>query len=129
MISRKDSLTHWPLSINVAHHCPLMRHITIKEKTTEVKGTQKYSTKSVSTIFSLESFSLTDLSIEGGLADATPTHYSSTQFILQVFHLQRRSHSQHYPSATTRSSTVVFLHHQQQCCYIAYYDPTKLVTW
>ena len=28
-----------------------MRHITLKEKTTEVKGTQKYSTKSLSTRF------------------------------------------------------------------------------
>jgi len=44
-------------------------------------------------IFSLESFSLIDLSIGGGLVDATPTHCSSIQFILQVFHLQRRSHS------------------------------------
>ena len=43
-----------------------MRHKTIKEKTTEVKGTHKYSTKSLSAIFSLESFSLTDLSIKEG---------------------------------------------------------------
>ena len=40
--------------------------------------------------FSLKSFSLTDLSIGGGLANATPTCYSSTQFILQVFLQQRQ---------------------------------------
>ena len=39
------------MSINAAHHCTLMRHITIKEKTTEVKGAHKYSTKSLSTHF------------------------------------------------------------------------------
>ena len=63
-------------------------------------------------VFSLESFSLTDLSIEGGSADATPACYSSPQFILQDSHLQRWPLSQHHPSTTTRSSTVDFLHHQ-----------------
>ena len=63
-------------------------------------------------IFSLESFSLTNLSIRGDLADATLACYSSPQFILQDSHLQRRSHSQHRPSVTMRSSTVDFLHHQ-----------------
>ena len=62
-----------------------MRHITIKEKATEVKGTYKYSMKNHSPVcFSLKSFSLTDLSIEGSLANATLACYSSTQFILQV---------------------------------------------
>ena len=74
------------MSINTVIHCPLMRHTTIKEKATEVKGTHKYSTKHHSpACFSLKSFSLIDLSIEGGLANTTPTCYSSTQFILHVF--------------------------------------------
>ena len=47
----KDSVMHYPLSINEAHHCPLMRHTTIKEKVTKVKHTYKYSTKSLSTHF------------------------------------------------------------------------------
>ena len=38
-------------------------------------------------IFSLESFSLTDLSIGGSLVDATLAFYFSTSFILQVSHL------------------------------------------
>jgi len=59
-------------------------------------------------IFSLESFSLTDLSIRGGLVDTTLAFYSSTQFILQVSHLQRWPHSQNRPSATTRNSIVDF---------------------
>ena len=156
------------MNINIAIHCPLIRHATIKEKATEVKGTYKesvwiglkvaesevafsfifffffwfqlhyltkstinsarmhcswvpqiplfshffiknrsYSTihtfknyfttvflflakissiqtdpktlqKSLSHLFSLKSFSFTNLSIEGNLADATPTYYSST---------------------------------------------------
>ena len=37
--------------------------------------------------FSLKSFSLIDLSIGGGLVDATPMCYSSPQFILQESHL------------------------------------------
>ena len=41
--------------------------------------------KSPSSEFSLKSFSLTDLSIGGGLANATPTYYSSTQFIFASF--------------------------------------------
>ena len=85
------------------HQKPKVRSITHKKKTLRNHSLL---------IFSLESFSLIDLSIGGGLVDATPMHYSSTQFILQVFHLQRQSHSQHHPSATTRSSIVDFLHHQ-----------------
>ena len=42
---------HEPLSINVEHHYTLIRHITIKEKVIEVKGTYKYSMKSLSTHF------------------------------------------------------------------------------
>ena len=61
--------------------------------------------------FSLKSFSLTNLSISGGLANATLACYSSTQFILQVLLQQRWSQSQFRPSATTTSSTTDFLHH------------------
>ena len=32
---------HQPLSINIAIHCPLIRHATIKEKAIEVKDTHK----------------------------------------------------------------------------------------
>ena len=38
--------------------------------------------KSLLSLFSLESFCLTYLSIGGGLANATPTCYPSTEFIL-----------------------------------------------
>ena len=105
----------------VEHKCrnslPLTQQATIKgESTRNLRYAQLHTKKTLRNhsllIFSLESFSLIDLSIGGGLVDATPTHYSSTQFILQVFHLQRQSHSQHHPSATTRNSTVDFLHHQ-----------------
>ena len=59
-----------------------------------------------------ESFSLTNLTVEGGLADATSACYSSTQFILQVLHLQGRPYSQQHPFAMTRSLIVDFLHQQ-----------------
>ena len=60
------------MSINTKIHYPLIKHAIIKEKKIEVKGTHK------------KSFSLIDLSIGGGLANATPACYSSTLFILQV---------------------------------------------
>ena len=63
------------LPINEAHN--------YKRKAKEVKGTHKYSTKHHSPVcFSLKSFSLIDLSIGGGLANATLACYSSTKFIL-----------------------------------------------
>ena len=60
-----------------------MSHTTIKEKVTEVKGTQKKIFYKI-TLHSLsqESSSFTDLNIGSSLADATPAYYSSTQFIL-----------------------------------------------
>ena len=107
---------HQSLSINTVIHCPLIRHSTIKEKAPETQGTINYTQilyKNHSPVcFSLKSFSLTSLSIGGGLVDATPAYYSSTQFILQILYLQRRSISQHRPSTTRRSSTVDFLHLQ-----------------
>ena len=51
VISRQRFCNALAVDINAAHHCPLMRHITIKEKTTEAKGTHKYSTKSFLTRF------------------------------------------------------------------------------
>ena len=44
--------------------------------------------------------------------DATLPCYSSTQFILQVLHLQGRPYSQQHLFAITRSSIVDFLHQQ-----------------
>ena len=67
-----------------------MRHTTIKEKITKTQGTPNYTQilyEMTLYSFSLESFSLTDLSVGGDLANATPTCYPSTQFILQVSHL------------------------------------------
>ena len=55
-----------------------MSHTTIKEKVTEVKGTQKIFYEINLHSLSQESSSFTDLSIGGGLADATPMCYSST---------------------------------------------------
>jgi len=92
-----------------------MRHTTIKEKITKTQGKPNYTQilyEMTLYSFSLESFSLTDLSVGGDLANATPACYPSTQFILQVSHLQRQPPSHYHPSATTRSSTVDFLHHQ-----------------
>jgi len=70
-----------------------MRHITIKEKIIETQGTPNYTQIfyeiALNSFFSLKSFSLTDLSIGGSLADATPVCYSSLLLILQVSHLQR----------------------------------------
>ena len=55
-----------------------MSHTTIKEKVTEVKGTQKIFYKITLHSLSQESSSFTDLNIGGSLADATPAYYSST---------------------------------------------------
>ena len=96
-------------------HCPLIRHSTIKEKALETQGTTNH-TQILYEItihsFPLKNLSLTNLTVEGGSADATPACYSSTQFILQVLHLQGRPYSQQHLFAMTRSSIVDFLHQQ-----------------
>ena len=93
------------LPINEAYNYKKKREQKLKVHTNTLR-------KSLSSQFSLKSFSLTNLSIGGGVANATQVCYSSTQFILQVFLQQRWPQSQLRPSATTRSSTVDFLHHQ-----------------
>ena len=89
------------LSINEAHN--YKRKSSKSEKYTQIL----YKNHSP-VCFSLKSFSLTDLSIEGGLVIATPTCYSSTQFVLQVFLQQRWPQSLLCPFATTRSSIIDF---------------------
>ena len=77
------------LSINVGIHCPLTWQITIKgESTRNLRYTQlhKNNLRNLSQLnFSLESFSLLDLSFGGGLANATPACYSSPLFIFAGF--------------------------------------------
>ena len=89
------------LPINEAYNYKKKRQQKLKVHTNTLR-------KSLSSQFSLNSFSLTNLSIVGGLANTTATCYSSTQFFLQVFLQQRRPESPPHPSTTTRSSTTDF---------------------
>ena len=68
---------------NTMIHCPLNEAHNYKKESNRIERYTQILYENHSPIcFSLKSFSLADLSIEGGLANATPTCYFFTQFIL-----------------------------------------------